>query len=400
MESGAVRPIAASERFVLMDGVRGLALLGIFLVNLRGMSAPSMAYGEFSVWSGGLERGAGVLSAFLLDGAFWTLFAMLFGAGFSVMLGRSGPRSQSIGLGAYYRRLLGLGFCGFLHVWLLWFGDILMIYAACGLWLPLFRECRVRTLLLWAFALMTLPVGLYVVLGSAGQLVDPETMAAWLADYAEDTRLWIDFLIDGYQSPSFWAVAWTRWEEYFYNLWYTVYLVPSTLGVMLLGVALVRAERFRLSGRHGAFYRKLFRWMVLPAVLGKLAYVFSLWSQEAFSPWVALAYGLGSMVGGLASAFLILCLLRALCRSDRFASLRSGLAAAGRMALTLYLMQSLIAGFIFYGYGLGLYARVPPYLLWLIGLLIFSGQVVWAKFWFRRFRQGPLEYLLRRLTYR
>jgi len=382
-----------------MDGLRGFALLGILLVNLRGMSAPSMAFGEFSIWTGGLERSVVLLSAYLLDGAFWTLFAMLFGAGFSIMLGITGPRSRPLGLGAYYRRLLGLAIFGFLHVWLLWFGDILMIYAACGMVLPLFRHCRLKTLLVWAFALMALPLAFSILLSSAGQMADPETLAQWAAEYANTTRIWIDFLIDGYGRASFWEVARFRWEEYFYNFWYLIYLLPSALGVMLVGVALARTEGFRLSRGDDRFYRRLFRWMLVPALLGKSAYVYSIWNSGEFNLGVTIAYGIGSILGGLASAILILCLLRSLYRSGRLGWLRGGLAAAGRMALTLYLMQSLVAGLIFYGYGLGLYAQVPPQVLCFLGLLIFSGQVFFAKCWFRRFRQGPLEFLLRRLTY-
>jgi uncharacterized protein len=400
MESNrAAQPLRGKDRLVLMDGARGLALLGILLVNLRGMGTPSMAYGVHSIWSGPWAVGAEVVSAFLLDGAFWTLFALLFGAGFSVMMGDSGPRSRSIGLSAYYRRLFLIGGFGLLHVLLLWWGDILMIYALAGIALPLFRRRQVAGLLIWAAVFTFAPLGLYLMLLVAGQLAGAATMAEWAAEYESDTRAWMSFLVEHYRSSDFGVVAWARWQEFSYNLWYAFCFLPSALGVMLIGMALAKAERFRLDRAQDGFYRKLLLGALLPAVLGKLAYAAGFLAGDALDFWANAAFMCGAVIGGPAAGLLFLCALRAVYLSRAASWLREGLVLAGRMALTLYLMQSLIAGFIFYGYGLGLYAKVPPYLLWPLGLIVFAGQVAFARYWLARHRMGPLEYLLRRFTY-
>jgi len=382
-----------------MDGVRGLALFGIFLVNLRVMGAPSMAYGAHSVWSGTVAQGSELLSAFLFDGAFWTLFALLFGAGFSVMMGRAGPRERSIGLAAYYRRLFLIGVFGLLHVLFLWWGDILMVYAIAGMALPLFRRCRVRVLLIWAALFILIPLGFYLLLLAAGQLAGPETMAEWAAEYDSETRAWVSYLVESYRSSDFVTVAWARLEEFGYNLWYALCFLPSALGVMLIGMTLAKAERFRLHPGQNTFYRKLLFWSVVPAVAGKLAYTSGFLAGETFNLPANTAFLFGAAIGGLAAGLVYLCAVRAFYLSGAACWLRDGLAAAGRMALTLYLMQSLIAGLLFYGYGLGLYASVPPYALWPLGLAIFAGQMAFARYWLARHRMGPLEYLLRRFTY-
>ncbi|MEO0508565.1 MAG: DUF418 domain-containing protein [Verrucomicrobiota bacterium] len=398
------------QRYALMDGLRGLALLGILLVNLRIMGAPSMAYGEFSIWSGAFSEVALLVSALFLDGAFWTLFAMLFGAGFAVMMGeaplrreafvgQAGPPPLGIGLWAYYRRLVLIGLLGLLHVLLLWYGDILMIYVLAGLALPLFCKRRIGTLLVWAVVLIVVPQGIYLLLLSSLQLVGPEELAEILASYAKETRGWMTYLIEGYRSSDFGVIAWTRLNEFGYNFWYALTLVPTGLGVMLIGMVLARKERFRLDVVQGRFFRKLLLFAIVPAVAGKVAYAYGLWAIDFLNLVASAAFIVGYLVGGLASAFILLCSLRALYLWGAARGLRQGLEAAGRMALTLYLMQSLIGGLIFYGYGLGLYAAVPPQGLLLIGLVIFAGQVAFAHFWFMRYRHGPLEYMLRRFTY-
>lgn len=406
--------IGEQQRWVLMDGLRGLALFGILLVNLRLMSAPSMAFGDLSLWSGAWSEGALLLSAFLFDGAFWTLFALLFGAGFGVMMGstppplpgeggRSGPPPLGIGLPAYRRRLFLIGCFGLLHVLLLWYGDILMIYALAGIALPWFVGRRTRTLLLWAVHLILLPAGLMLLMVAGASLLPAEELAD-LADWVrEDSEGWVQYLTESYRSADFGVLVRARVEEYCYDLWSVAALVPTALGVMLLGMLLGRQGRFRLDAAQGGFFRKLFWWALPCALVGKLAYTFAhaFWIRggDLFSFQANAGFVLGFTMGGLASAGVLLCGVRAWYRSAVGVWLQDSLASAGRMALTLYLMQSLIAGFIFNGYGLGLYGEVPPYALWGIGVVIFAGQLLFARFWFARFAKGPLEYLLRRFTY-
>lgn len=407
--------LSAEGRYVLMDGLRGLALFGILLVNLRLMAAPSMAFGEFSLWTGAWSEGALLLSTFFLDGAFWTLFALLFGAGFAFMMGETPPPlttergqvglvTRTITLSAYYRRLFLIGCFGLLHVLLLWYGDILIIYTMAGAALPLFLRRRTSTLLIWAVLLTAVPSGLLLLTVSGTSLLGPEELVEIVDSYREDTQYWVSSLIESYRSADFSVLLGARVDEYNYGLWSMFMLVPEALSVMLIGLLLGRQGRFQLGAGQGSFFRKLFVWALLPAVLGKLAYAHAFnygfaSSEELFNLKPYLGVVVGGSVGGLASAFVLLCLLRVWYRSTVARWLQASLVAAGRMALTLYLMQSLIAGFIFYGYGLGLYGQVPPYALWVMGVAIFAGQLVFARVWFARFKKGPLEFVLRWFTY-
>lgn len=384
-------PIQAGERLVFMDGLRGLALMGIFLINIGGMSAPSMAYGMDALWDGSINYGISVLRHWLGDGAFFFLFAMLFGAGFSMMMG--GVR---LSFGAYYRRLLLIGGFGFLHVALLWWGDVLMAYALVGAFLPLFRERRLRTQMIWAGLLIAGPTLLF-----AGLLLLPEMVmdvsGDWAAAYQAELAEWIAYLLEGYRSGDSGIVAEARWAEFNYNFSLFVFTLPTALGYMLIGQMLAQHGRFLLDTAQDAFFRKLLCLVLLPAVFGKLVYVCAVFGSPTSANYVSFMFGF--MVGGPALGLVYFCALRRLFFSSAGRRFREGLVAAGRMALTNYLLQSAFAGLLFYGYGFGLYGRVGPAGQVVIVLAFFALQMWGSMQWLRRFRMGPLEWLLRRWTY-
>ncbi|MBC2601264.1 DUF418 domain-containing protein [Puniceicoccus vermicola] len=389
-------PVDSSERLVFMDGLRGMALGGIFLVNMGIMAAPSMAFGPNEIESGPISTGVSLVRHFLADGAFFFLFSLLFGAGFSIMMGPFGRRSGGIGLAAYYRRLLLIGIFGFLHVWLFWWGDILMIYALAGAWLPLFRKRKDRTLLIWAVVLV---VGPYLLFSGLLELFSTSSVGyeEWEASYSAAVQAWISALLDGYRSPDFSVVSEMRWEEYFYNLWGGVFSLFSALGYMLLGLWFARHDRFRLGGENGRFFQKMIPVAVALAILGKAAYVFWLYGGYTFEG--GLLFWVGFSVGGPASGLVYFGGLRWFYLRGRALWLQKGLEAAGRMALTQYLLQSAFISLLFYGYGFGLYGKVSPALQIPIVLGFFALQVLVSVLWFRRFSIGPLEWILRKFTY-
>lgn len=391
-QTGSVPP---SERLVFMDGLRGLALLGIFAVNIGAMAAPSMALGEASLWLGPLDQGVSMVRSFFGDGAFIFLFALLFGAGFSVMTGVLGERHSGIGMPAYYRRLCLLGLFGLLHVSLLWWGDVLMIYAIAGACLPLFRRLGSGTLLVWVLLLVFGPLLLWTAL--LGLLaLDPAGYAEAIRTYEVETFEWTVFLVEGYSSNQWTEVVATRWAEFDYNLWSIFLVLPMALGYMLLGLRFAREGRFSLSAEQDRFYRRLFFWTLGPAVLGKGLYIFGIVNNSA---WGDASWMIGYGVGGPAMGLLYCCGLRWLYRRALVAWFLRGLEAAGRLALSNYLLQSLLASLLFYGYGLGLYGRVAPPVQMLVVALIFAAQAGLSVACLRRFQKGPLEWVLRCFTY-
>lgn len=395
----AVRPVDSKDRLVFIDGLRGFALLGVLLANIRLMGAPSMALVDQSPNSGPVSDLVGLLSHFCLDGAFWGLFALLFGAGFFVMMGPFGSRKVGIGRAAYFRRLFMIGGLGLLHAFALWWGDILMIYAFAGLWLPLFGRLGESHLLTWAVALIAVPTTLFALLFAIALPPAPEMAQEWAASYKAEVSVLSDTLVAGYRADDFGQVFKARQQEFAFNSWINLWILPTTLGLMLLGACLARRGRFRLDPRQNPFFRTLLIWSVFPAAAGKLAYVYGQSDSASFSLAANLCFIIGSTVGGVGSALFYLCLVRRVYLSGKAVWLRTRLAEAGRMALTLYLMQSLIAGWIFYGYGLGLYGRLNTPTLLALALGIFAAQALFAQVWFAHFRTGPVEFLLRRFTY-
>ena len=137
------RPVAAAERFFAVDVLRGFALLGILAMNIVGFGWPEAAYGDPFRGGGfeGLDRGVWFVNHMFFEAKMMTIFSMLFGAGLVLMDQRAEKRGAKI-RGVYYRRILWLLVIGLIHSYLIWWGDILVLYAECGLFLYFFRNLR------------------------------------------------------------------------------------------------------------------------------------------------------------------------------------------------------------------------------------------------------------------
>lgn len=152
-------PVEVKQRHVILDALRGFALLGICMAN----------YPEFSLYSflesapksmfptAGIDTVMQWILYILIDGKFYTIFSLLFGIGFSIILENNRKRGAN-GILIFYRRMFFLLLIGFAHLILIWSGDILMLYAAVGMTLPLFLRCKDKTLLLWALIFLAVPV--------------------------------------------------------------------------------------------------------------------------------------------------------------------------------------------------------------------------------------------------
>ena len=157
------------KRHVILDALRGFAILGIILAN----------FPEFSLWTFSDPSGwtltdkiTRAVQTFFIDGKFYTLFSLLFGIGFSIQLSNAEGRLRT-----FYRRMAVLLVIGLLHLFFLWSGDILMLYAVCGMLLPLFRKLPARKILLCAAGLLLLPVLLDALFGTSP--ADPLEREQW-----------------------------------------------------------------------------------------------------------------------------------------------------------------------------------------------------------------------------
>ena len=376
--------MAPLKRYVVLDALRGFALAGIILAN----------FPEFSLWTfadpaswSPLDRVVRALQYFFIDGKFYTLFSLLFGIGFSIQLDNADQRTRT-----FYRRMSVLFLIGLLHLLFLWSGDILMLYAAMGMLLPLFHRLPARKVLVAAGIFFVLPV-----LSDAifPHLADPLETAYWrLCDRYGITEAnfgtWLRD-IDGYGDMHRFlrmGAVERMWEFVSSHRYFKV------LGLFLLG---------SLIGRHKIYadltaHRKLLR-KVLTAGLAiglPVSLLYTYLSMEGGSTVLRdISYLLSVYPMGLAYAAGFCLLFERRPES----ALWKKFAATGRMACTNYLGQSVFGILIFYGIGLGLGAGVDLLVTELIALGVFAFQIIFSGIGLKHFRFGPVEWVWRMITY-
>lgn len=388
-------PTVGRERYVVLDALRGLALLGIALAN----------FPEFGLWTflsneeqsflptATADHIVRFLQYMLVDGKFYTIFSLLFGIGFALFLSRHSR-------GRFIRRMVLLALIGALHLLFIWSGDILLLYAIGGLLLTLFVGIKDRLLLWLAGALILLPVVLDALTEFCGidfstpfyeawwreasaQGITEDNFAVWLRD-ADSYPQMFAFLCQG---------AYERiWE------FVSGHRLPKVLGLFMLGY---------LIGKHRLYARltelplaSFLRWCTFPAMLMSGIYA---WSATNGQPWGLTIHSLLYAVSVIPLAF---CYVAAFCllyirntghlQPSTFFTM---MAAPGRMALTNYISQSLIGILLFYGLGFGLGTRFGLIHIEFAALIVFIVQIVLSRLWLYYFRFGPLEWLWRICTY-
>lgn len=392
-------PVTDSERLTILDVLRGFALLGILVMNIRSQAMPSAAYFFPRVW-GDLDGVNGWFWWFgdvFADGRFISIFSMLFGAGIVLM----NERARAAGrrwAGLHYRRMLGLLLIGLTHAYLLWDGDILVSYAVTGMVVFWFRNARPERLLAGALVLLLIGSSLMCLAGwSLGQAPEDIRLqevhhltppAAELAAEAEDMR-------GGFRSQMTHRAAGALEMHTQILPWYMFWRVG---GLMLLGMALYKWGV--LTGRCG-------RWTyaVLVALGFGIGIPVTLWKQARVeaADWepIHTFFVLGNY-GYWASILMALGwigLIVLVDRSGALPGLRRRLAAVGRMALTNYLAQSVLTSVLFMGHGFGLYGQVSRLGLAGVVAAIWILELLWSPWWLARFRFGPVEWLWRSASY-
>jgi uncharacterized protein len=383
----------ARDRIELLDALRGFALLGILLANILVFSGWMFLGDEEKVALAGeaATQWQQRFHRFFVDGKFYTIFSLLFGAGFALQL-QSLKRRGADGLRIYRRRVLILLAIGLVHSMLIWDGDILTLYALLGLLLPLFHRLPDRVLLAWAGTLIFIvpPLGmlLFRLLGwpaDAGlmSLSDSVAMALGVTD-PKDGVGWV-------RREDFWG--WFSWiaSGPIFSLGIRVesWRIPKVLGIMLIGICLGRRLA---SGNLLGDTRLLWRVLLAGAAIGIPANIaYALRGQTSQADWPSLI-GTAPMGLAYAAAFAL-----AWPRAQRVLGV---FAAPGRMALTNYLAQSVVCVFVFYGIGLGQVGYWPPALFYGFAVALFAAQLTLSHLWLAHHRQGPLEALWRRWTYR
>jgi uncharacterized protein len=348
-------PVAAAERVASIDALRGAALGGVLMVNLlTGFRAPLSSH----ILGNNEPLGPGgslllVLMAAFVEFKAFSIFSFLFGAGVAIQSGRIQARSRTLFL---IRRFLALLAIGLAHALLIWNGDILTLYAVCGLLLiPLLRLPK-PVLLSLGLVLVAAPHVVPLPVPFPDNSLLRELSAEALNVYR--TGPWRELL------------SFRLRETRLLILPLLLLSLPRTLGLMLWGAAAWRSGFFSNNQR-------LWRWMVvLGAAIGIVAQVLRNQELEVLS--LAAAYTAALLLWNPRGAWI---------------------AAGGRMALTNYLVQSIVFGFVFYSYGLRWFGTVGVAAALAGGALLYLAQLAWSGWWLRRFWFGPAEWLWRSISY-
>ena len=395
------QPTPASDRKIHLDVLRGFALFGILLVNFEYFTRPipSIALAP-EIPTAGIDAWTAYAVKWLAEGKFYSLFSTLFGAGFALMMARAEVRGAP-GRRLYLRRLVGLLGFGIAHAFLVWSGDILMVYALTAfVMMLLFRSTPAQRLWKWAVAMIAVPV-LMMWLGVAGMAaaqLAPDGGASARAEI-EASRAAVEALAaraaEANATGSYVDNVFQRIADTAFSLGNFMFWIPPVLGYFLLGRWLIVAGPLDRPAEHARFFE---RWQRIGLGVGLPLSAYAVWRMqglEMFAPTLNLA--LGSTAAALAALLLSLGYLSWVVPN---AARLAWLAPAGQMALTNYLCQSIVWTLVFYGYGLGFWGEVPRAMQVLLAMVFFAGQIALSHWWLRRFRFGPAEWLWRAWTYR
>jgi uncharacterized protein len=402
VQPAPLTPVAAGERILTLDVLRGIALFGVLAANIWvWFSGVIFRFPDYNaeVWSGSADGLAFLFIAFFISGKAITTFSLLFGLGFAIQMMRAEARGRSV-VGHHARRLAVLLLFGAVHAVFLWYGDILATYALLGFGLLLFRRRSERTLLVWAAVLLVvvpLAMGsIPVIMAAVNPGAGPEP-ATRLAEMAERNALMLSLFSSGDPAQI------VRGNLLMLQQWYVspkALFMLTLLGIFLLGLYAGRRRIFEDPGAHRPLLRRLVVYGFAFGVAGTTVMLAlrSVPPEQAFElSWMPLAMAAANALGTVPFALgyiaaAILLLERAAWRARLML-----FAPVGRMALTNYLAQSVICLSIYYAGGL--IGRVGPLFGLVLALVIFPVQMAWSTWWLARYRFGPMEWLWRSLTY-
>lgn len=391
--------VKPQKRYIILDSLRGLALLGICLANFPEFSLYTFldCTAQEAMPTAGIDTVVRYLQYIFIDGKFYTLFSLLFGIGFSIILSNSAQNNRN-GIAIFYRRMSVLFLIGLFHLLFLWAGDILILYAFMGFFLPLFRNVSDKKLLIFASVLLLFPIAIDAGVeifgwnfaapaisateyfhGKAG--IDAHNFPVWLVE----KQSYIDVLKFNL------AGSFIRMQEFIDGN-----RVFKVLGLFLLGLYIGRKGIYANLIENKASLKKVMKYGLIIGFPTSILYAWSAMNAHPIGLAGHSAIYTVSVVP-LSFAYISAICLWYIKNPER--SIFKVFATPGRMALTNYLMQSVFGMIIFYGIGFELGARTGLIYVVLIATAVFSIQIIYSYLWLHYNRFGPLEWGWRMLTY-
>lgn len=399
MNKSKLAPLPQSDRILSMDLLRGIAVLGILIMNIQHFSMPQAAYINPTAYGDltGLNKWIWIISHVLASEKFMSIFSMLFGAGMLLFTERAELKGNNSAL-LHYRRMGWLLLFGLLHAYLLWSGDILVSYSLCGMLVFLFRNKRPFPLIGIAVAFFLVPIMLELYFAWTIPYWPEETMQFTMDSWKpgqETLQHYLDVYRSGWWDQMELRVPGSIFMQtgYFFmeSFW-------QVMALMLLGMALYKWGFFS-GGRSSSFYLRISLIGLLSGYmlsgLGVWLNFRNQWTME-FSMFPGSEF---NYVGSVGVAMGYSALVMLFSKAPGGTGIKAMLSAVGRMAFSSYILMTLLCTFIFNGHGLGLYGSIERKYQILMVPAIWILILIFSSLWLRRFRYGPLERIWRALTY-
>lgn len=396
MTQNFAEPITVKERLLNIDIIRGIALLGILVMNIQAFSMHFAAYGNPTALGdlSGINFYVYYLSHIFADQKFMTIFSILFGVGIVLMaenIERKGGNPGKV----HYKRMAILAVFGLLHAYLLWFGDILFPYAIAGMLAFTIRKKSSKFLLIGAFLSIGFCSFVMFLFSFAIPFMEEIDLQNLLAMWAP-TQEMIDQDILTNQASWLGQMEHRNFMASKMQTNIIIYLF-RIVGLMMVGMALFKLDFFGKRFTNKTLIISGIITLVLGVALiatGNKANFSSGWQIDSMMSGIQYNYW-----GSILMAYSYMSLLVVFCRSSVLKKVKDLLANVGKMALTNYLSHTLICCFIFYGWGLGLYGTFERIDQLVVVLAIWIFQLFFSSFWMSRYQFGPFEWLWRTMTY-
>lgn len=377
--------LTSPNRIGSIDVLRGFAIFGILIVNILLFGTPYDVYDQ--IWTAPADLAAlGLMLAFA-EGKFYPVFSFLFGLSFMIQM-QSAERKGTAFVPFFVRRMLILLGFGVLHALLLSHFDILVVYALLGLVLLAMRNLPGWVFLGLAVVCLAVPFGMRALGG-----IDAEALG--LNFYSDAERLAI------YQQGNFATIFMARLtdlQEYYISV--IEVSAGKVFAMFLIGAWVGRQGYIQQADQYRGWFWLVFWVGVVFGVSGGVGYaITTLLDWAPASSLLNLIMRAYFAFSDLALSALYITGITLLCLHPAWQQRLEPLAAVGRMALTNYIGQSVIATTLFYGYGLGLFGTLGPAALLFIAGVIFLLQILFSQWWLQLFKMGPLEWLWRVLSY-
>jgi uncharacterized protein len=389
-------PIQPGERMIGLDVIRGVAIFGILVVNMTFFSAPrayQSTMDALKLWPGDLDAYVLWLINAFFAGKFYTMFSFLFGLGMYIFLDRAEQKGNRA-VPLFLRRMSVLFLFGLIHALLIWSGDILFQYAVLGFILVLFRKAGPKMLLTGAVvSVLITPVFSFLKAQKITFWIY-KTLKMGMLSYAPAMAYRAQH---AYGEGTYLDMVGQRWQDFVHQYAYFWSLFPPVFAMFLFGVWAGKKGIFHNVAAHLPLIRRV--WIVTVVMALGIYYVQAHGGIMADTPSKAFLLQTLSRLSNASQCIAYITTMILLLQTRTFHNLLAPLAFIGRMAISNYLLTSLICTTIYYNYGLGLFNKVGPAQGLLITVLIYTILLVFSILWLSAFRFGPVEWLWRTLTY-